>query len=515
MPDFSSYVVPGVYVTDVTQQIITATGAPTPVVTLVGPALGFQTYTEQVQVFWNQPTRLTQRGIFTTAVTGPPAIIAPVVKDGNGVVMTPGVDYAFVVDTSQGGGAANAITTIKRLGNVLPSDASPDGLVDGDVVSITYNFQNTDYYTPLLFTDYQSVANTYGAALVSNTASVNSPLTLAAQLAFGAGASQVQCVALNPSAGDFRTQFNNAYSLISNDPSVTLVVPLFIDGSLQTVSSVIGPADAHTSTAVLGLMQDANAAAVAAATNGMGRMVFSGADTTYDSVTIPFPQLASSLASKRTVLAYPNKMSFFNSVANQNITIGGPYLAAVYAGLLAAKPIDQGLTQVTVSGFAGIPAALQNLQTKSFRDSLSRAGVCVTEKTRSGTLRVRHGVTTNMDALNDREISLVRAADTLFQLVQDGMDNAGLIGKPITTDSLTSVVGAMTGILESARNTNVILDWGNLSATQQALPAGDPTIINVSFVYRPALPMNYIQVTFAVDLTSGALNGTTTTPTVR
>lgn len=514
MPDFSSYQVPGVYVQDVTQQIVTPTGASTQAVTIIGPALGYQTYTEQVQVYWNQTTRLTQRGIFTTAVTGPPAIAAPVVTNANGVVMTVGVDYAFVVDTSQGGGASNAITSIKRLGNTLPSDPSPDGLVDGAVVSITYQFQNSSYFTLQSYSDYQTIAQVYGAALVNTTAAINSPLTLAAQLAFANGCSVVQCLPLNPADGDFRTQFNTAYGKIANDPTVTLMVPLFIDGSLQTVSNVIGTADAHTSSAVLGLCQDANTACVTAHVNGMGRQCFVGCDTNYDSVTIPFNTLAGDLASKRAVLAYPHQLTFFNALANQNITIGGPYLAAAYAGLLAGIPVDQGITRQTVSGFAGIPAPLQNTQTKSFKDSLSKAGVCVTEKTLAGTLKVRHGVTTDMSALNTREISLVRAADTLYQLVQTGMDNANLIGKPITNDSLTAVISAMTGILENAITSNVILDWGNLNAVQQQLPSGDPTIINVSFVYRPALPMNYIEVQFSVDLTSGTLQGATTTSTV-
>lgn len=514
MPDFSTYVVPGVYVQDVTQQIVTPNGTINPIVTVIGPALGYQTYTEQVQVYWNQTTRLTQRGIFTNAVTGPPAIAAPVVTF-NGQVMTVGVDYSFIVDTSQGGGPSNAITSIKRLGNVLPSDPSPDGLIDGAVVSVTYQFRNADYYTPQIYTDYQSIASTYGSALVASTAQVNSPVTLAAQLAFANGATQIQVLPINPSAGDLRTQFNNAYAQLANDYNCTMMVPLFIDGSLQTVSNVIGAADAHTSSAVLGLIQDANTAALNATANGFGRIAFVGADTTYDAITIPFNTLASTVASKRTVLAYPNQLSFFNAIANQNIIIGGPYLAAAYAGLLAAQPVDVGLTRQTVSGFTSIPSALQNLQTKNFKDSLSKAGVCVTEVTRNGTLRVRHGVTTNMVALNTREISLVRAADTLFQLVQTGMDNANLVGKPLTADAVSNVVAAMTGILESARNSQVIVDWGNLTAVQQTLPQGDPTVINVNFVYRPALPLNYIDVTFSIDLTSGQLQGATATPTLR
>jgi hypothetical protein len=171
--------------------------------------------------------------------------------------------------------------------------------------------------------------------------------------------------------------------------------------------------------------------------------------------------------------------------------------------------VARGLTNVPLTGFNGLPPALAQLQTKAFKDNLSKAGVSVVEHTRSGSLAVRHGLTTDMSSLTTREISLVRTGDVLFELVQTGMDAAGLIGDPIDAEMTTKVKGALTGILERAMSDNVIRTYTNVAVRQQQLPSGDPSVIEAQFAYAPFVPLNYITVTFAIDLTSGQITDTT------
>jgi len=47
------------------------------------------------------------------------------------------------------------------------------------------------------------------------------------------------------------------------------------------------------------------------------------------------------------------------------------------------------------------------------------------------------------------------------------------------------------------------VSYTGLTVSQSAYPGGDPTVISVSFSYAPAVPLNYIQVTFAIDLSTG------------
>jgi len=99
----------------------------------------------------------------------------------------------------------------------------------------------------------------------------------------------------------------------------------------------------------------------------------------------------------------------------------------------------------------------------------------------------------------------VRIADTLYQSVQYGMDNSGLIGEPIDEEMPSRVKGALVGILEQAIQDDVIISWDGLAVRQQSLPGGDPTVIEVKFSYKPAVPLNYITVQFQIDLQTGLL----------
>lgn len=516
MPDFTSYVPPGVYVQDTSAPVVVPASVSTNIVTVVGPSNGYKTNTDNVAVYWNVNTPLTQRGIFTAAVVGPPPISAPVVTK-NGVTMVYSVDYTFVVDTSGGGGAANAVTYIERLGpSGNPSGTSPNGLNDGDIVSVTYNYADTTYFQPQVFQDPSVVAATYGAAMVTsapanpNSTQVACPLTLAAQIAMANGASNVLCLSLNPADGTLRQQFNAAYAKLATDYRAGLLVPLFVDGTTQGDST---SADAHSAAAVLALVQDANTFAVNAHANGFGVIAFCGVATNYDSVTQPFNTLATTINSRRTVLSYPNQLTFLNNQLNQTTTVSGYYLAAAMAGALAAGAVDRGLTNIAMTGFNGFPAVLQQAQTTAFKNTLSSAGVSVAQINRSGQMVIRHGVTTAVKALTDREISLVRIGDVLLEDVQTGMDQAGLIGQPIDANMTTKVKGVLTSILELAISNQVIAAYGNVAVRQQTLPNGDPSIIEVTFAYQPSVPLNYITVTFAIDLNSGDFTSVTNTDT--
>jgi len=511
MPDFSTYQPPGVYVQDTSTPVVTPTGSAASLVTIVGPASGYETVTEAVALHVSPGVGLQNRGVFTAAVTGPPAIAAPVVTTQAGLVLTPGVDYSFVSDTSGGGGSTNAVAMLVRLPSGGPTTPTPNGANEGDIVTVTYSFADADYYTPTLFTAYDQLAATYGPALATvapadpNTSQVTSPITYAAKIAFENGAGQILALATNPADGDFRTQLQVAYTKLLANPSVSIIVPVLADGLVYGNST----SDAHTASAVENMVSDVRLHCDNSAVNGYGRIAIVGVDRNYDSTTEPFPALARFAGDKRVVLAYPNRLLASNPATATTMEVGGMYLAAAYAGQLAYNPVARGLTRMTVRSFTGIPPVVQQAMTLTANNAMSQAGVAVTELNRLGQLVVRHGVTTDPSSLINREISLVRIADTLFQLVQSGLDFVGLIGQPITADMPTQVKGAVSTILENARLSSVIQAWGNLLVRQQSLPNGDPTVIEVMFAYAPAVPLDYIEVSFAIDLTTGDLTNST------
>jgi hypothetical protein len=159
------------------------------------------------------------------------------------------------------------------------------------------------------------------------------------------------------------------------------------------------------------------------------------------------------------------------------------------------------LTHKTVQGFSAITASVLKTLTPTNKDTLAKGGVALVEPDRQGRLRVRHGVTTNFGGgILTREISLVRVQDGLYNLLQDTMENSGLIGIPITDATALQVKSVVSGALETAKNTNaLIVDYNSLAVRQQSPPSGDPTVIDVRFAYRPPWPLNYILVSFTVD----------------
>jgi len=494
IPTFTTYTPPDVYVADVTTPIITAPGVAAQVMAIVGPALGYRTANESFLLYSATGAQLSFQGVFTTAQVGPPPIAAPVVTTVTGVVLTQGVDYSFTVTPDASGNPALSITAIARV-------ATSPNISDGSQITIVYNYADITYYRPQVFTDFQSVLNAYGPPLVSvspttsGASQVANPLSFAAQIAFTNTANTIIALALNPSVGNLQQQLQAAYAQLSTYYQATIIVPVFTDDLTPTSGTV----SAYAAT----LAGDLKAACLLAASNGYPRIGIFGLPRNYSESAEPIVTLASSLKTKRIVLAYPEIVQVFNGLTGQVFNASGCYLAVALGATLTSLPVNTGLTRQSLDGFTGLTQAEIAAMTTSTLNAMAAAGTCIVYADRNGALTCRHGLTTDMSALNNREVSLVRQADTLLMQVAAGMENSGLIGEPITPEMPAIVEGALTSILEQCVNTNIINSWSNLTISQETFPSGDPTIIDCAFTYVPAIPLNYVQVTFSIDLTSG------------
>lgn len=511
----SGYNVPGVYVRDDTGPLVTNAGVPDSVVTLVGPGTGFKTAAEAIEIS-AAGTLLSNQGIWlTSGATGAPAGVTSVkVTDLSGRLLTLGDDYTLSVIVPATEGIVGALTTVS-LGplTTLPATgggtdytATANGVKSGDQVIVSYCYTDATYYTPLVFEDFDLVEETYGDALLKErpvlptTSQIVSPLTFAALIAFANNATRVVCVATNPADGSFAAQLREAYAKTEGDYSTDLIVP------------ILATSDNGDPAAFAGYASDLRAHCEEASTDGYQRIGFIGAAVNYNnaggSSTPPaFDLVAKGIVSKRVALAFPHRLSFYNSGTGRVFDVDGYYLAAAYAARLAAGPVNQGLTQENIFGFAGFPASITKMMTKQYKDRLSAAGVAVTEINRSGQMVVRHGVSTDMSSAITREISVTRARDALFEMLQIGLDSSGLIGAPIDPEMTTRVKGAVAGILETALASATIIAYADLKVRQQTTSTGgDPTVIEVKFAYQPTLPLNYVMVAFTLNLESGAVS---------
>lgn len=494
IPSFTSYQPPQVFVSDTSIPVVVTPLVPSTVLTIAGPALGYRSAVQSLLLYTSTATALTYTGIFTTAVTGPPAIAAPVVTTLTGTILTPGVDYTLTVTADPSGNAALATTSVTRVN-------TSSSVSDGQQVSITYNYADATYYSPQVFYDQQSVINAYGQPFLSavpttpNASQVANPLSCAAQVAFSNGATTLICVACNPADGSVEEQLTAAYAKVATTPAATIVVPVFTDDLTPQSGTVAAEAQS--------LAQALDTAMTGAYADGFPRIGFFGLPRNYSEGDVPVPVLAANIASRRLVLAYPEIVYLYNTATSTTFQASGCYLAVALAAILSSLPVNTGITNQVVRGTGGLPQAEVSRMTNAFMNTVAASGVSVCALNHAGALACRQGLTTDMSAINHQEISVVRQADTLFVAVSQGLMNAGLIGQPITVNTVSAVQEAVLGILEAAVAQSVIVRYTNLTVVQQTYPGGSPTVMNVTFQYLPAWPLNYITVQMSLDLTGG------------
>jgi hypothetical protein len=488
--DFTRYLPPGVYVDAGSTPTISPVGVVPTVVCLIGQGVGYHTFTETVSFASGNSVVLTKKGInpSSLAVTG---YVADPNVSGQSVPHTflpdipgsPGTprDYSTTQDVSAG--VTNSVTTLVRTTSGQISMTYPQ-------VSVTYQYTDPDYYALHNFTDFTSFQAAYGPALNPTSGAIVSPLSLAAQIALMNGANQIYAIALD-GTGTLQQQFADAYTLLSaSNNNVNMVVPLW-----DTITD---------GTAIAGMFQTLNAALTADANSGVLRTAIVGLDSAYAGSATAVATLATGISSSRIVLSWPNQVSFFNGYTNTTQIVDGIYLAAALAGQAASRQPQVPLTRKLPQGFTGLPAAVQSALTRTVKDQLAVAGVCVVEADRNGRLSVRQGLTTNYaGGVLTRELSLVRAQDALYTLVQNNLEGAALIGQPVTSSTPLQVKSIVAGALETAKTAELIVDYSNLAVRQQTPPNGDPTVINVQFAYKPSYPLNYVVVGFTVDTSTG------------
>ncbi len=489
MTDLTNYAPPGVYVEDVSREVADAINPllNDEILCIVAPAQGYVTATETLTLSSTVPTTLSNSGVVDDA--------SLVVKTAGGTVLVKNTDYSVTVDDTD---PDATVTTLLRL-PIDPATASPGGLANNGAVVVSYRYADATYFQPKIFSDYSTLAKNYGPGLnnVIGGDVVVSPLSFAAKVAFENGASRVMAVAVNHDTSSWVDDFAAAYALTETDHRVSILVPVFPDDAADSASEMTSLLTS------LRLHVDQTAA------NGFGRLVITSAGRAYDDVADPFEDVASSISNKRIVAVYPHRFTAYNSDLGQSVEVGGGYMAAAMGGRLVFNDVQRGLTRQVMNTLTGIPSQIKQKMSRAFMDNLAQNGVTVIEVNRANRLVVRHGLTTDTSSIVSKEISMVRIADVLLSDIQVGLENAGLIGSPIDDEMSTVVKSNVIGILEAEVADSVIVTYGNVLVRQLALPNGDPSVIEVQFSYKPAVPLNYITVSFSLDLNSGAITSST------
>jgi hypothetical protein len=422
---FTTYQPPGVYVQQSASSVPLSIGVGPAVVGIVGPSVGYRSFTETVTLNGTTAVTLAQLGIDTTSVVVTRSNGSTSVSGDYVLTALPGVDGLTTT-----GHTADDPTTLAR--------SNSTSINDGEAVTVTYNYTDGTFFQPVRVSTAQDAVAAFGAPLATD-GTVLSPLTFAAKFAFDNGASEVVLCAVPGTATLVAaSDLVTGYAALAAFPDVTLVVPLPV--------GIVDPGSAVT------LVTNLKSAMESAANDQNYRIGILGLskDSTADPLTV-----ASSGASSRVILAWPNQMLYYNGITNKN--------------------------------------------------TWSAGGVAVAEINSIGALVVRHGVSTDPTSVFKREPSVTRARDFMLTSCTRSLEAAGLIGSPLTADMPARIQSIIEGVLEKLVGVSTIIGYSGLAVQQIS---ADPSVIEVQFMYRPTYPLNYVLLSFAIDTSTGDVTST-------
>jgi hypothetical protein len=359
-------------------------------------------------------------------------------------------------------------------------------LAAGSTVRITYKYTDATFFDATTFTDVFDVQDAYGSAFDSS-GTLTSPLTLASQLAFANGATEIVAVAVSYSGAPVLSDYQDALAKLEDIESIAVVVPATgLNTLFASVSNHVNlqSQNRRERRAIVGV--DGHTNAVSSATR------------------IGYAQ---GVANRRVMMVSPGTINYFSTAANLEVTIAGYFMSAALAGISVSQGVSMPLTRKVLTGFTNITETLSEQQ----KNTEATAGLCVVEQLRLGQIRIRHGITTDPTSLYTREWTITGQEDRLAIQVRNYLDASGIIGSVISDTTLASVKAQVIGALGILQDNGDIQAWQDIQ-TRQLI--NNPDVIQVQFEWKASIPLNYILVRYSIDLTTGNVTQTpTTTPT--
>ena len=384
-----------------------------------------------------------------------------------------GVDY--VVDYTSGRIARTAGSRIPSysdsVGDLMYVDYGYSGIRSGDTVVVTYHYSDATYGQAKYFDSYNNFSAYFGSAW-NDEGDIVSPISAAAYLATRNGMQGCYGVAVGTSGtGTPSLQaWGDAFDALDVVDGIDIVVPISGDSAVWSL------AQSHIVT-----MKD----------NEDERVCIVGADGT-QSIIEPSGMiaLAQGLNDEDMWLVAPSTFRMLNPVTGEITVVPAYYMAAAIAGYNASVPQYMPLTAKNPSGFY----SANEYNTKSTKTNECANGLMYVDEV-SGVMRILHGLTTDTSSIVGRESNIVLTKYYIIKRMRRLFAN-GYIGSVITDQSLLSIKGAAHALLTDLRDANYLTSFVGPTVTQNST---NPTQVDVSFSYRPAYSLNYIDIAFTLD----------------
>ena len=374
------------------------------------------------------------------------------------------------------------------IGTATYTDSEPDvtansvalkPIESGDTINFQYNYTDTLYWEPTIFSDFNDVTDKYGDAF-NSTGGINSEVSFAAKLTIlnGAGTVVVAPIPANGEATD--SNWEDVLLRLEEDEDGNVLIPLSGRTSVHAlVSSHITKMKQRNvwKTAIIG-MDSSGTATVTAESLRATAQAYNDEDL---------------------ALVSPTIFNYYNSYLNTEVPIGGQYVAACLAGMHASRPLSDSLTRKQIAGISSVGEK----RTTVGKNQDGQAGLLVVEQIPStGSIRVRHEITTNPSNVNTREYPIILQRNNMVNIVAQELDRQ-VVGQILADTSAPSKVSlVVTQILDNLVATRNLGDYQGVSAR---FATNDPTVISVRWQYRPFYTIQYVQISFGINLTTGGI----------
>jgi|ERR1039458_903948 hypothetical protein len=423
----------------------------------------------------------------------------------------PNTDYTVTLGESLPSGNNGTITAL-----------STGAISNGTLVTVTYTYVPSDYWDPVRLFNIIDVENRFGPSFSVATnaqtgqsyyTGVGSQLSMGARMAFNNGAASVICQPLFNVADGVQTAVTSgnvgnttvwSKTLTSLYPyeDINVIVPILdsstsptntlnIFGQVQTYQSYMNSQQQYV-IAIFG--EDGTAS-----TANFQTLLSAIPNTHAPSLQANFGNAVSSqcVLINNTIFQLPTPGGYTNT-----INVGGQYAAAAVAGSLAGRAVSSSMTHSGLLGFNSIT----DPRVPSAKNTDAAAGLFVIEMYH-GLVRCRHGLTLDIiDGAARAELSVVRAKFLMMESIKLTIDNE-IIGKIIADANSPAIVSsAISGVLSLLQEARSIVGY---TAVQAQLVSLDPTIMTATFSYRPSFTINYVRVSFTLDLTNSIVTSGT------
>jgi len=213
---------------------------------------------------------------------------------------------------------------------------------------------------------------------------------------------------------------------------------------------------------------------------------------------------AASFNDRRVVLVEPDELQ--TAVSRENVLTGltssvsewveGFYGAVAVGGLVSSLSASQPLTTLPIAGFSDIRKS-NNYFSDTQLATIRGGGVLMLEQaTPSAPLTIQHQLTTAVNAIQTRELSIVKAVDFSAKYIRQRL--GPLVGRNNITDSFIkqSVRPTIFAIITDLIQTGIIGKGTSILKIVQS--ETQPDTIEITINFEVLYPANYINVTLLI-----------------